>query len=39
MEIELFNENSEYVQSANTLFHFMNQIQYLKSAYDASQRM
>ena len=32
MEIELFNENSEYVQSANTLFHFMNQIQYLKSA-------
>lgn len=34
MSIDLFNENSEYVQSANTLFHFMNQLKYLLDALD-----
>ena len=34
MSTELFNENSEYVQSANTLFHFMNKLQYLLNALD-----
>ena len=34
MKVSLYNENSEYVQSANTLFHFMDQATFLTAAID-----
>lgn len=34
MLTNLFNENSEYVQSANTLFHFMSRAEFLQAALD-----
>ena len=34
MKVSLYNENKEYVQSANTLFHFMGQAKFLTDAID-----
>ena len=34
MQGNVYNENNEYVQSANTLFHFMNRLDYLVNAIE-----